>query len=524
MNCPTVDKLAQFTDNLLSKEEQHTIEMHVNSCTSCSKIVDAFKEENRFIEETLQTPMLPEDFTDLILEQIEPYRKPKKLRRNATWKRVAISAAGLVLAVGIGATVNPSFAKFLGGLFSTDQVDDGLQMAADAGLMQRVDLQVEDQGLTFVAEDVIADSSRISLSYKILNKNGKPMDTDLRFHESGNEVTAADQNGRMLSQWGTSWQDGSDYGNIEFTMSNHSEAENVTIRFDLVEINGVKGNWKLEVPVDLQENRKLTKIIDLNGATAIHHGVQIQLQKLQTAPSSMELYFETIFTQEEQNKFEAAKRGTEEMFGKDSLDSLIYGESTEIAYHIENADGDAIYASGRSTPEATGMLNGSGEDDVSGGTTWINSFVPKNEDQLTFVLDGVYKTELTDLSFTFKPNHVTKNPAVFDYKGNKLTVKSVTKPLFGEEKSVIVKLRGGMEALDADFGSWIAVDGEGNSYPATYSGSISDSTDENGRHIAKLDLQLDGLEEVPEELTLHLVSMRNYYPVENQWKVPLTGE
>lgn len=113
---------------------------------------------------------------------------------------------------------------------------------------------------------------------------------------------------------------------------------------------------------------------------------------------------------------------------------------------------------------------------------------------------------------------------VFDFNGNQLAVHSVKKPLFGEDKFVMVKLKGGMESLDAGFGDWIAVDGEGNSYPTTYSGSVLNETDENGRHIAKFDLQLIGLEEVPEDLTLHLVSVRSYYPVDNQWKVPLTGE
>ena len=48
------------------------------------------------------------------------------------------------------------------------------------------------------------------------------------------------------------------------------------------------------------------------------------------------------------------------------------------------------------------MLQGSGEDlSTSGGTAWIHSFVPKNEDQLNFVLDGVYKKEPTNLSLDY---------------------------------------------------------------------------------------------------------------------------
>ena len=219
MNCPTADKLSQFVDELLPKQEMAEIEAHVQSCTSCGKVVNAFQEEQRFIEETLQTPTLPENFTDLVLDQLEPYEKPKKYRRTAAWKRVAYTAAGIVLAVGIGATVNPAFAQFIGGIFLTDQVDEGLQIAADAGLTQQVNLEVEDQGLTFVVEDVIADSSRVSLSYKVLNENGKPQDTFLNMGDSDNDITALDQNGNVLDRLGTGWQEGSDYGFIEFSSS-----------------------------------------------------------------------------------------------------------------------------------------------------------------------------------------------------------------------------------------------------------------------------------------------------------------
>lgn len=526
MNCPTADKLSQFVDQLLSKQEMAEIEAHVQSCTSCGIVVNAFREEHHFIEETLKTPTLPENFTDLVLDQLEPYGKPRKHRRKAAWKRVAIAAAGVVLAIGIGATVNPSFAQFIGGLFSTDQVDKGLNIAAEAGLTQRVELEVEDQGLTFVVEDVIGDSSRVSLSYKVLDKNGKPQNTYLNMADSDNVITATDQDGHVLDGLGTGWQYGSDYGNVEFSLSDQNNIEKITIQFNLVELNGVKGNWQLEVPVDLHENRKLTKMVDLKDASAIHHGVQVDLKKLQTAPSSIELFFETAFTKEEQDKFEEAKRKFEEKFGKSSMDNLVFGNSSAIEYHIENKEGKVIYSTARDTNSDTaGMLQGSGRDlSTSGGTAWIHSFVPIGEDQLIFVMDGVYKKEPTDFSVTMKPKDIKKHPVSFDYKGYHLAVKSVKKPLFGEDKSVIIKMEGGMDSIDADFGSWIAVDGKGNSYPTTFSGSILDDKDKNGRHIATMDLHLDGLEEVPEELTLYLVSMTSYYPVEKQWRVPLIGE
>lgn len=525
MNCPTADKLSQFEDQLLSRQEMAEIEVHIQSCISCGKVVHAFREEQRFIEETLKTPTLPENFTDYVLDQLEPYGKPKK-RRPAIWKRIALTAAGIALAIGIVATVNPAFAQFIGGLFSTDQVDDGLKIAADAGLVDRVDFQVEDRGLTFVVEDIIADSSRVSLSYKVLNKNGKPQDTYINISESRNEISAFDQSGQLIEGLSAGWQEGSDYGFIEFSLREEDNVESLTIHFNLVELNGVKGNWQLDVPVDLQAKRKLTKLVDLRDASAAYHGVEIDMKKLQIAPSSMELFFETSLTKEEQKKLMEAKRKHGEEFGESIWDNLIFGNSSSIEYHIENGEGKVLYTTARDTHSDTaGMLQNSGSDiSATDGTAWIHSFVPKNENQLTFVLDGVHKKEPTDISLTFKPKDIKKEPVSIDYEGVHLTIKSVKKPLFSKEPSVVIKMEGGTDSVDTDLGNWIAVDGKGNSYTANFSSSILDKKDENGRHIATMDLQLDGLEKVPEELTLYLVTKTNYYPVEEQWKVPLLGE
>src|SRR5699024_5001830 len=138
----------------------------------------------------------------------------------------------------------------------------GLKMAAEAGLTERVNLQVEDNGLTFIVEDVIADSSRVSLSYKVLNKNGLPQDTYLNMADSENDITATDQSGNVLDSLGTGWQYGSDYGNVEFSLRDQDNVEKMTIHFNLVELNGVRGSWQLEVPVDLLETRKLSDTVD----------------------------------------------------------------------------------------------------------------------------------------------------------------------------------------------------------------------------------------------------------------------
>ena len=39
-------------------------------------------------------------------------------------------------------------------------------MATDAGLAERVNLEVTDKGITLKVEDVVADSSRVALSFQ----------------------------------------------------------------------------------------------------------------------------------------------------------------------------------------------------------------------------------------------------------------------------------------------------------------------------------------------------------------------
>ncbi|MFO1444105.1 DUF4179 domain-containing protein [Bacillus sp. Bva_UNVM-123] len=84
-----------------------------------------------------------------------------------------LTAAGLILAFGLTATMNQSFAEWIGGLFGTGQVDDGLRLAADAGLINKVDYEVENKGIIFKIGEIMADSSRVALSFQVLDENGK---------------------------------------------------------------------------------------------------------------------------------------------------------------------------------------------------------------------------------------------------------------------------------------------------------------------------------------------------------------
>lgn len=534
MNCPTIDKLSQYVDNLLTEQELVDLNTHVKGCNDCKQIFEDLNEEQKFLIETLQTPALPDDFASTILDQLEPYEKqPKK----TVWKRGMLVAAGVVLAIGLSTTLNPSFAKWVGGLFATDQVDEGLKMATNAGLAERVNREVTDQGLTLRVEDVVADSSWVALSYQIVNKDGKIQDSYIELDDLKNKIFASDQNGKRLEGVGIGWQDGSDYGLIEFSLREHEAIEEVNVKFELVELNGKKGNWELEIPVDLKERNKFTTTFSLNDAKTSMKGVDIHMKEVRFAPSSSELLYETSFSKEERTKLEKGIKELKENFSEEIVNSFTnYG--TAIQYHIENEEKKAVYyhnsfLEGKGHPSDSGVLQGSGADlGQIGQVAWNESFIPQKEDgKLTFVLDGVVKTVPSDFSIKIKPKELKNRPVSFEYEGNFLTIKEADKNLkFSLRKSLkpidienifTIKIEGGKEAGSSDLGAWAVVDNKENAYLMYHSGSILDEKDENGRYKTNFNIKSYDIDEVPEELTLHLLSVTRYEKAGDKWEVPL---
>lgn len=529
MNCPTTDKLSQFTDDLLPPKEADQLQRHIDSCVHCREAVALFAGEQEFIKETLRTPELPDDFAHTVLEQLEPYPQ-KKARWRAPLKKVLLSAAGVVLAAGIGAAVSPSFAQLIGGFFSTEQADGGLQLAFEEGLAERVDLQAEDQGITLKVEDVVADTSRVTLSYQVL-KNGKPQSTYLDWPELDNQVTAFDADGREIQNLGTGWWDGGEYGLIEFSLREYGAIDQLNIRFNLTELNGVKGNWQLDVPVDLREKSELTAVHSLEGASYTANGVNIALQKLQLAPSSTELFYETSFTEKQLAEIEHAADQFEKRFGTAHAETLQNIFDTAIAYHLEDDNGNVQaawnqWSEEKGHSEDIGALQSTGENlNEIGSLQWVNSFIPKKDQpNLSFVLDGVYKTVPADFSIKIKPKELKNKPAVFEFEGNEITVtqaKNKTNYFLrkslnpvGRESEFVIKMEGKRAGDASELGWWIVEAGEENVYLSGMSGSVSNED-------LDMELTFPAFEEVPEELTLHLVSVTRYEAAEEEWRVGL---
>lgn len=523
MNCPKVDKLSQYADNLLTQQEHSEILTHINACNTCTSIVQLFKEEQQFLKENLQSPTLPDDFASLVLEQLEPYKQKDVRRKKQIWNRIFLLAASIVLALGLTATLSPSFAQFIGGMFSTKQVDEGLKMASDEGLSERVNLEVSDQDLTFKVEDIIVDSSRVALSLQVINENGVAERPNINESNKGNRISVNGYNGEYTYSMGYIMDRGLDYNSFQVFISDEPGLEKITINFHLVELNGKQGKWELEIPVELTDNSDKTKNVILNNATQDINGVAINLKEIQYAPTSNTLLYETSYESSEQVIVEGNFQSLKEQFGFDVTEFTTFG--TSIKYHIENEEKKVIlkfspFNQEEAMDEKLIISSARGKGKL-GYAAWKEAFVPdKIDSKLTFVLDGVYKVVPTDFSVKFNPNKIKENPVSFKYMGNEVTIKKaeLQSAANTSDPSIFeIEMEVNKESGAAELGIWVLRDDTGKSFRIDNE-TTTKGTESNMRSIY---FKTNGLDEIPEEMSLHLLTATSYNELEEKWRVPL---
>ncbi|MFJ5770428.1 DUF4179 domain-containing protein [Psychrobacillus sp. NPDC093180] len=521
MNCPKEDNLSQYVDNLLTEQEHFQIDQHLKTCDSCTSIVHLFKEEDQFLKDSLQSPTLSDDFASIVLDQLEPY-KEKEIRRNShTVKRILILAAGILLALSLTAAVNPTFAQFIGGLFSTKQVDEGLQMASEDGLGNRLDLEVTDQNLTFKVEDIIVDSSRVALSLQVINENGIAERPNIS--NNGNTISVTGYNGNYNYSMGYRIDSGLDYNSFQVFISDEPGLEKVTIHFHLVELNGKQGNWELEIPVVVADKEKGTEKVHLNNATQNIDGVEVYLKEIQYAPTSNTLLYETAYQTSELVEVEEKLKYLKEEFGYDVSELLNFG--TSIKYYIENEEKKVIlkfspFTDKEPMDDKLIMSSAKGRGKL-GHAAWKESFVPeKVESKLTFVLDGVYKVVPTNFSVKFNPAKIEDNPVSFEYMGNAVTIKKakLQNAVSADDSAFFeIEMEVSQESNAAVLGNWVLKGDTERAY------RIDNETTENGSENLKRTIyfKTNGLAEVPDEMSLHLLTATSFYELEDKWRIPL---
>lgn len=522
MNCPKADKLSQYADNLLTQQEHSQIHIHLNTCVTCSSIVQLFKEEQEFLKINLQSPTLPDHFASLVLEQLEPYEQKDVRRKRMIWKRIVLLAASIMLAVVLTATLSPTFAQIISGMFSTKQVDEGLNMASVDGLGERVDLEVSDQQLTLKVEDVIVDSSRIALSLQVIDEKGIVVRPNIDHSIKGNQISVSGFNGEYNYTMGYRLDGGLDYNSFQVFIDEPG-LEKVTINFHLVELNGKQGNWDLEIPVEITGNKDIKKSVNLNKEKQTINGVTINLKEIKFAPTSNSLLYETSYEASEQLVIENDFKALNEQYGLETRELASYG--TSIKYHIENKENNVImefspYIQDEPMDDKI-IISSANEKGKIGHAAWKEVFVPdKNDSNLTFVLDGVYKVIPTNFSVQFNPKEVKENPVTFKYMGKEVTIKKAelqSSANTSDPGIFEIEMAVNQESNEMEFGKWVLKENTGRYFRLDSETTTGEMEDYN--HT--LYFKTTGLDDIPEEMSLHLLTATSYYEADNKWRVPL---
>lgn len=504
MNCPSVDKLTQYADQLLTQEEQQNIEKHLKQCGSCQQIVALFEGEDQFLKDTLQAPTLSDDFEAQILAQVKPYKKKRTL-----WKVGSGVAAAAVLSVGILTAVSPSFAQLITSFFSTEQVDTGLQEAEILGFVEAVNYEVTSNGLTVRVDEVMADSTRIAFTYQIIDKNGKIKNPHFdNWNEKNNMIFVNKDNEELPQEDYGSWsyKEG-DIGFFELRTPNVTE--DVLLKWQIREINGKEGNWDMDIPIPIEKALASMTVVDLQNATYAQQNVSVTFEEVRFSPSATEINYTTAFTEPLKETKLSEKAHTP--------------PEVDVAYTIEAENGEVLatnFTYGRYFGENNGVISalGSTSEDQQ-QKSMKEMFVPIKTEKPTLVVTGFLNHETVEESVKFQPSNLknsNKDKPTLILNDEPVIIKSMKQvnktswkmgwPFIQRERYTEIMIDYDREKIKEELDSWVLEDSKGELYTVYNNGDS---------------MLVYGLDSLDQEFTLHLTKVVKFNPLEEPWRLPL---
>ncbi|MGI5912242.1 MAG: anti-sigma factor family protein [Syntrophomonadaceae bacterium] len=125
MNCQQVDKyIFDYCDNILNPDRRAELELHLETCVNCQKLVNEALLESSILREEFYIPSLPDDFTCQVINRVKSLSGrecpiflsqviPPKKYKLSSWflKRGAITAGLLAILFISGMLAYPDFIK-----------------------------------------------------------------------------------------------------------------------------------------------------------------------------------------------------------------------------------------------------------------------------------------------------------------------------------------------------------------------------------------------------------------------------
>ncbi|MGD8192225.1 DUF4179 domain-containing protein [Brevibacillus ginsengisoli] len=413
-----------------------------------------------FEEEGIEKP----DFNRMweqIDQRLSEQRPSVPLAKRKSWRKlqwiVSSTAVACMLSVAVGAYVSPAFAAYLKSFFERNDVDMGLQAGAKQGFAEESQLHTTDQGITLKVLEVLADPSRVVMTVG-LEQGGKQLDAS-KLLTNKILYSGYSQSGFYLKNNQGWFGSGgihqvyrhSPYIDLEFLVNERVDLKQLALNMNLKQIGEVKGNWKLEVPIDMQKSLAATQTIQVNQDIQTPQGLIITWKDIIQTPTTTRINLDTHWTSEALKKIKNR--------------SLPYEMVDEIMFHLEDEQGKIVATSDFANASQGPILqNHDSESSRNMERSFQYSFVPLDKNhQYTLVLDGVNMLERADVSYPLDLTKLASQSQSFDYKGCKLTFSK-----FRTERSKDGEETGRIEIDGSVTGSipfaWTTIDQSGKSY------------------------------------------------------------
>lgn len=342
MKCFNFDALAAYFDGILEAEESKKVEKHLEFCPMCREVLEALKKEESFLQEAVQSPRLPHDFDLHVLKDLTPYANPKK---KSSWKYQFLTAASIVLAFGLGASMYQQLNTLFG---EESAVSQQGQQNEESALYS-----VEDNGVTVNITEVSASPVRIELFYEIepteemqerfrdnlldykLNDVIMPNDSVLP------SVLLKDRNGRDIPFINLEFSNPHEWkGSIILYPQDRSNIPDLlSVDLEITEILEEKGAWAFSIPIDVSDSKSETMTMKLDDVMGIEGFYQLRLLEWINAPNAKILAFESTFSDGEMARIQKIIEGREDLLLSSAMHVwlepifAVYTESGEELRH-----------------------------------------------------------------------------------------------------------------------------------------------------------------------------------------------
>ncbi|WP_312111256.1 DUF4179 domain-containing protein [Brevibacillus reuszeri] len=417
----------------------------------------------------------------------------------------------LFLVSTLGTMVSPEIAAYMKSLFTEKGVDEGLQQAAQKGFSQAAGTSATDQGITLQVIEVMADSVRISIVYRLVDQGGNVLSPD-QLESYDLEIT--DPNGETVqNSYTLDSKYEKDYGYLITNNRIETNDKKLILRLATRQIGKTKGNWLVSTPFDITKSIASSTTIPLDYTYITPQGLQIKLTGITHSVTATRLDYDTTWTEEAFKKLEQVGEKFAEKFER--TNTVRYRPfDHHLAFRVEREkDGNVA---GEVQPLSGG---GHGKELGHSSRQYVyQPFIPGETYYL--VLDAITKAELFELSIPFDPKQVDKQPVKATKDDNVFQISSYgTGKGDRTEVKIDAYVQGIIPYIDPKLLQ--LADEKGRTY--RFKGSTFDylETDEKGRRHMRAILEVEELiKPIPEKLTLSFHGIPIRY-TNLGWRVPL---